>query len=254
MSNTNEIPVGAVLSDEDIKAEMQRAKEAKKAPLVADENGEPLDFDGKDAELLQPSCVDMRVRRIYVPGKGKRIIQEENEKWALPPGAIVHIESRERINTPPNIMGFLIPKNRKSEEGLLMLNAGHVDPNWEKGFLTAEVMNVTTEDHKLKIGDPIFSVVFVYTHTRANKKAHPQIDKDRMERAVYMAATRPISLHQYYADEVLHERFALKSDIWRTRTIILTAFGAFIGAVAALAAGVYLGIWLWQNANWIFGG
>lgn len=254
MSSASEIPVGAVLSDKDIKAEMKKAKDENKPPLIADENGKPLKFDGEDAELLQPSCVDLRVHRIYLPGGGRRVIEKEKEEkkkkeWLLPPGAIVHIDSRERITTPPHIMAFLIPKNRKSEEGLLMLNAGHVDPNWENGFLTAELMNVTVQDYPIIIGEPIFSVVFVYMHAPAENKPKMLSDKERMERAKLLAAARPISLHKYYADRVLHEDFATKEEVRAAGIKGLTIFVIILSTLGALAMGVYLGIWLWQNTG-----
>lgn len=255
MSNTDEIPVGAVLSDEDIKTEMGKAKKAGKAPLVGDEKGEPLNFDEQDQRLLSPSCVDLRVGRIYIGNpeakQGYHEIRKEGDIWPLAPGAIAHIESREVISTPSDIMGLLIPKNRKSEEGLLMLNAGHVDPNWV-GFLTAEVMNVTAQDYTIEIGKPLFSVVFQYLRTLTTRLPTLETDEERRSRARSMVSKRPTSLHTYYRDILIKEvekTFLPKAEYEAKRLRGWTIAGLIFGAVAALTAVIGLAFLFWQLAN-----
>ena len=260
MSSTDEIPVGAVLSNQDIVREMAKYPNIHKYPLVANSDGTPLDFDDKDSSLLWECCVDLRIGRIYVgdPTQQKRYreIKDEDDKLYLAPGAIVHVESRERVSTPPDIMGILIPKNTKSEAGLLMLNAGHVDPGWEGGFLTAEIMNVTAEEFLIEIGEALFSIIFQYIHTPASRtsKAHdtPTTDEERRKKAGNLAAKRPTSLHQYYRDELIkamRAEFATRGEVAAAGMTRLTIFVVILSSMMALGAGIALAFALWQMIN-----
>jgi deoxycytidine triphosphate deaminase len=257
MNDASTLSNGAVLSNEDIKAEMKKYPDIRSYPLVADGEGKPLDFEVKDRGLLWESCVDLRVGRIYIgdPREEKRYreIKQQGDSWNLAPGAIVHIESMERISTPLDIMGFLIPKNSKSEAGLLMLNAGHVDPGWENGFLTAEVMNVTADEFTIEIGEPLFSVVFQYLGSPATKVHLVALtDEERRSKARRRVAKRPTSLHEYYKGEItkdLVDKFLTKKECEAKRIGGWTLVGVIAAAAAALIGVIGLAFLFWQLAN-----
>jgi deoxycytidine triphosphate deaminase len=237
MSNTDKIPVGAVLSDTDIR-EM-----VKKFPDFITVEGRPIDFDDKEKDSLQPSCVDLRVGRIYMHG---REFYSRNDRVELPPGALVHIESIERVTLHKHIMGFLVPKNSKSEAGLLFLNAGHVDPGWADGFMTAEVMNVTAGNFPMTIGEPLFSIVFQYVHTPATNPPRLEPDDIRRSKARQAMEARPRTGYEFYLESLKNEiardyatkREAREEVFTRRNTVIafagllLATFAAILGAVA----------------------
>ena len=116
---------GGVLSDRDIKAEIC------KRGLIHDH----------DEERVQASCYDLRVGHVI----GKRIGVEDGAKSGIRaikvrPGELATLLSMERVKLPDNVTGLVIPRNDYAERGILILNAGHVDPGYE-GHVMAQVVN-----------------------------------------------------------------------------------------------------------------
>lgn len=251
MSSSDKIPVGAVLSDTDIR-EM-----AKKFPGFITVEGRPIDFDDKEKDSLQPSCVDLRVGRIYIRG---REFYSRNDRVELPPGALVHIESIERVTLPKNIMGFLVPKNSKSEAGLLFLNAGHVDPGWKDGFMTAEVMNVTAGNFPIMVGETLFSIVLQYVHSPATKPSRFEPDDIRRLKARQAMEARPRTGYESYLEDLrikmeskveelkteTDKKYATKDEVSAAGMTRLTLYIVILSSAIALAGGIAVAWAFWQ--------
>ena len=204
--NISKVIVGSVLLDEDIKKEMERH------PLLTDESGEPIKFEVEEySGCLQPCCVDLHIGRIRGPDPTLDV-NDINATKMIEPGEIVHIQSRERVNTPDNIMGFLVPRNTYSVDGLLMLNAGYVDPQWGDGYLEAEIINLRASPYPLKVGDKTFSVIFAYLHepTKASKQKIP--DDVRYKDTTTRLLGRMGTLFGHIR-ETLGQQYALKVEI-----------------------------------------
>ena len=247
MSNANEIPVGAVLSDRDIREMVT------KFPNFITVDGRPIDFDDKERDSLRPSCVDLTIGRIYAH-KGD-ITEEKTEKGQilrLLPGGFAHIESKERFNMPNNIVGFLIPRNRFSELGLLMLNAGHIDPGWQgTGYLTLEVINLRQEFIDLKVGvDRPFSIMFQYMHSGSTIPSTALPDEERRNTARSRLESSPETLYSSYRDRIIEKAkdlFPEKREMWNWKTMIIAlivlTITMFLAALGAFSAGA--AIWNW---------
>jgi len=240
MSSTDKIPVGAVLSDTDIR------EIAKKFPDFITVEGRPIDFDDKEKDSLQPGCVDLRVGRIYIRG---REFHSRTDRVELPPGALIHIESIERVTLPKHIMGFLVPKNSKSEAGLLMLNAGHIDPGWENGFLTAEVMNLTAGNFPIMVGETLFSIVLQYVHSPATKPPRLEPDDIRRLKARQAMEARPRTGYEFYLESLKNEiardyatKKEAREEVFTRRNTVIAFAGLLIATFAAILGAVAIAV------------
>lgn len=111
---------------------------------------------------IQASSVDLKIGSIYIPGTKENVlggIPFGLAKYTLRPGATVIIESRETLNIPSNLAGIGFPPASVAVKGLLMTNAGHIDPGYN-GKLSFTVINMGKEDYILVAGEKVFSILF----------------------------------------------------------------------------------------------
>lgn len=158
---------GAILSDQDIKSEISNRN------LIFTKHNE--DFLALEKNGIHGDCYDLRVG--YVLRKGQRIA-EGDTAIVLKPGEVATLLSCEWLNLPANITGLVIPRNTPARRGILILNAGHVDPRWT-GQIMAQVVNLSDQDRSIRLNsfeDSVFSVVFSYLYTEAEiKPKKPQL-------------------------------------------------------------------------------
>lgn len=244
--NVRRFPRGGVLSDKDIREMVE------KFPDFITVNGRKIDFKDKEKDSLNPAGVDLTIGRIYA--HKEKQLEEKNEKGQmlrLLPGGFAHIESRERFNMPDNVIGFLIPRNSYSERGLLMLNAGHVDPGWRSGYLTLEVINLRDEPIDLTVGeDRPFSISFQYLHSSTTIPSPVEEDEIRRHRARGRLALSPQTLFSHYRERIIDDAKALfpeKREMWNWKAIIvaliIVTITMFLAALGAFSAGA--AIWNW---------
>jgi dCTP deaminase len=103
-------------------------------------------------------CEMLRVgREIYItPGleqsapnsHTKRILKDDNEPFAIPPGQFAFLLTEETPNIPPETMGFRL-------KGLVNVSGFHVDPGWN-GPLIFAVFNAGPAAVHLQRGLPVF--------------------------------------------------------------------------------------------------
>lgn len=75
------------------------------------------------------------------------------------PGAIVFVMTVEDVSMPSDIYGTVYSKNGLAMEGILALNAGHIDPGY-KGPIVIRLINFRSVPWVLTLGTPIFTIVF----------------------------------------------------------------------------------------------
>jgi deoxycytidine triphosphate deaminase len=206
-----------VLSDTDIRAEI---------------DARVLISNHRDSSI-QPSCYDLRVGHVI----GKRIGVVDGgasgiKAVKLRPGELATLLSKERVKLPSNVTGLVIPRNEYAERGILILNAGHVDPGYE-GHVMAQLVNLSDRDQSIRIGESVFSVVFDYLHTRAEcprdnpSKATGERVAELEERAIEKADTLAISVG------VLQDRFVSQDSFTR---LLLARIAGFLAIVAIVVA------------------
>src|ERR1700758_2594842 len=117
-----------------------------------------IEIDPYDAELLQPSSVDVRVDRFFRVFHNNRypyidvreeqedltelVEVEEDTPFVLHPGEFVLGSTLERVRLPDDLVARLEGKSSLGRLGLLIHStAGFIDPGWD-GHVTLELSNV----------------------------------------------------------------------------------------------------------------
>jgi dCTP deaminase len=151
-----------VLSDHTIKAEIESGR---------------IVFDPYDAELVQPSSVDVRVDRRFRVFHNARypfidvrapmddltelVEVSEDEPFILHPGEFVLGQTLERVSLPDDLVARLEGKSSLGRLGLLIHStAGFVDAGFE-GNLTLELSNVANLPITIYHGMPIGQISFM---------------------------------------------------------------------------------------------
>lgn len=77
----------------------------------------------------------------------------------LQPGQMMFVITHEEILMPKDLCGTVYSRNKLSRDGILALNAGHVDPGFE-GPIAIRLINLRAIPYTLRLGVPIYTIVF----------------------------------------------------------------------------------------------
>ena len=75
------------------------------------------------------------------------------------PGQMIFVVTFEDVLMPLDLCGTVYSRNRLALQGILALNAGHVDPGYE-GPITIRLINLRAIPWTLILGKPIFTITF----------------------------------------------------------------------------------------------
>ncbi len=168
---------------------------------------------------------DLRVGTVIKPGG------EVADHYVLPPQGIVEVVSEERLTLPPDVAGIAMVKTSLSNQGLLALNIGIIDPGYE-GKIGSFFVNFGNRDQVLKKGDVFLRVIF-HDVVASDTEASPRMAIDD---AKYISDKR-INMETNFGKEFLDiaqvtERFAKEQfQAYRTRILGLVATAAFVLAI-----------------------
>src|SRR5882757_5481980 len=121
-----------------------------------------LRTDGvKELKLIDEAIPSNYRASSYDPSIWKIITPEgeEVDSYKLPPMGIVEVISKERFRIPPHICCLAHVKTSLCNEGLLTLNTGIIDPNWN-GRVSSFILNFGKDDRLLLSGDVFLRVTF----------------------------------------------------------------------------------------------
>jgi deoxycytidine triphosphate deaminase len=116
---------------------------------------------------VQPASYDLRAgRAVWKDSDSDQLKMEifkENDDEppvvTLRPGQMVIVVGHEELNLPKAICGTVYSRNRLQKDNILALNAGHVDPGFQ-GQIIIRLINLGSTIWTLRLGDPIFTIVF----------------------------------------------------------------------------------------------
>ncbi|WAJ28510.1 dCTP deaminase domain-containing protein [Antarcticirhabdus aurantiaca] len=183
-------------------------------------NARKLVLGGVDASFRAISY-DLRVGKVVRPGG------QLADHYVIPPQGIVEIVSEERLALPMDVAGIAMVKTSLSNQGLLALNIGIVDPGY-KGKIGSFFVNFGRREQTLRKGDVFLRVVFHAVAQDAELEEPRPVDDDR-----YLADKR-INMEANFGTEFLNiaditERFAKEQfEKYRTKILGLVASAAFI--------------------------
>src|SRR5437867_6797484 len=144
-----------LLRDEELLSDVVRQNQVSNVP-------EPANWDDKNSPV-QPSSLDLHVGNIYLPEKLSRVPGGKDNPLAshiLRPGETAIVMSAEELKLKPDISAFGFPPSHVAFKGILLTNPGHIDPGFE-GRIRFAVINMGRENHCIRSGDVIFTVLFV---------------------------------------------------------------------------------------------
>lgn len=190
-------------------------------------------------ECLQPSCYDLCIGKIFTD---KHILEEEKDSYILEPGGMITVATKEIVKLPANIAGLILPRCGLSEKGIVLVNAGHVEPGFE-GFLMARLINFGKEPYPLRVSMRICSIQFAYLDQSTDT---PRLKRDphdeRVQRLFEQASRTGKTIFDLYIGfekelrETLLNNYVSKSEFtWELLKRVLQFFGG-IAALAGLIA------------------
>jgi deoxycytidine triphosphate deaminase len=99
---------------------------------------------------------DLTVGRIIAPEQDR---VRADEAFTIPPQGMVEVISAERVKLPPNVAGYTLLKNSLSNQGILAISIGIVDPLYE-GLMSSTLINFSRSPVTLRPGDAFLRVTF----------------------------------------------------------------------------------------------
>ena len=144
---------------------------------------------GRETSTLRPVGYNLTVGDVYIPRQTDGTIgsflqaaqssiglttPERSEEIVIPPQGIFVVISQEKVKMPEDVCGYALPKTRLSEEGILILNTGIIDPLYE-GFVSGTLINFRKTNYIIKRGMPFLRLIFeqVCDETLSEKCALP---------------------------------------------------------------------------------
>jgi deoxycytidine triphosphate deaminase len=112
---------------------------------------DPLNFEQKS---LKEISYNIRIGSINIGDKD--FIETD---WNIDVNGLVVVISKEKITLPNDVVGYAHIKTSFSQEGLLAINTGIIDPGYE-GHLSTVLINYGRKPHKIKINDEVLRLTF----------------------------------------------------------------------------------------------
>lgn len=163
--------------------------------------------------------------------------KEVGQHFVLKPRAIVWVVSNERFNLPRNVTGITTLKTGWTNEGILTLTVGIVDPGYH-GHLSTAVINFSKQDFPIEINTPFFRTAFFqHNNTKAASTGQPTDDYHRMVRKHSAAFSETFLTIDTLAGELSPKLFGLP------QLAIKIGFGALAAALLALTIPPAFGLW-----------
>ena len=138
-------------------------------------------IENVDKNNVQPSGVDLRVKKIYRLKNGgylgvkKRqtpnvdiISDNVGDKITLEPNEFVLVETMEKVNMPKDLLALILPRSSLFRCGV-SLHTAVVDPGFI-GTLTFGMKNLSDHPFELEIGSKIGQIIF--EEVKGNEKLY----------------------------------------------------------------------------------
>jgi deoxycytidine triphosphate deaminase len=125
--------------------------------------------DADGIPIVEPASYDLRAgivlwKNEHPPDIEVRDFDESKAPWHQPivtlrPGQMVFVITHEELKLTKTISATVYSRNKLQKENILALNAGHIDPGYE-GPIMIRLINLSAVEWPLRVGEPIFTVVF----------------------------------------------------------------------------------------------
>ena len=195
---------------------------------------------------------DVSITR-YNPGKP----DEDQAAVTLHPGQMMFVITHEEVKIPKDLCGTVMSRNRLAKEGVLALNAGHIDPGFE-GPILIRLISLRSTPWTMRLGMPIFTIVFhkldVKTEDRDKLEEHPKYSKTMTLEDALRSAAQGLSNPLYDVNaqrieeavnrQVVEAEERLRASLSKefiTRSGVQWMITIFLGILVLLAT--LVGVW-----------
>jgi deoxycytidine triphosphate deaminase len=206
-----------VLNKDEITRRLNRGELVKGARRTPDGrfDVEPASYDLMTGKVVykQPSVADKKgevVTQSYDPHSSP----DNQPTVTLQPGQMIFVITHEELQLPEDICGTVLSRNKLAKDGILALNAGHVDPGYT-GPILIRLISLRATPWTLRLGEPIFTTIFQTMECKSGDQllSHPGLRSERALELVRAMADNSLSnaLFDLYALEMkrgLYEHYA----------------------------------------------
>lgn len=162
----------------------------------------------------------------------------QQDTVTLKPGQMMFVITSEEVHTTDKVSATVYSRNSLAYRGVLALNAGHIDPGYH-GPISIKLINLRNSDFTLRLGEPIFTIVFSQLQSKINNLVERRITSEEMLTRV-LAAT-DLSLDNALYDLALLNNFVKKGDFGKEYFKWLrSSFWGIISSILALFGTVVL--------------
>ncbi|WP_210527157.1 dCTP deaminase domain-containing protein [Rubellimicrobium arenae] len=106
------------------------------------------------------STCDLTVGRIFPAGPDSVEWSNDSDEIWLKPSHMVSVVTSQRLSLPADVTGLATLVTSLTQEGILCLNVGVVDPGYD-GPLGATLVNFSNKERRIYVGQRLFRVLFI---------------------------------------------------------------------------------------------
>lgn len=210
-------------------------------------------FDSRPREKLRPAGYELSVGKYYsIGGKIGELADEQGQnEIVVRPFEVVIIQTLELVNVPEFMIARWNVTVGRAYEGFLWVGAAQVDPGF-KGFLCCPIYNLSDQERRLRLGEPIAVIDFVVTTPPSGKSRNYSVDfterkrilfedykPNELKSALITHAQMRLDGFQNRVDDFQADISEIRSTVFNSVGILLAAIGALVTALA-LFVGKYL--------------
>lgn len=168
------------------------------------------------------------------------IPMNKQQTVTLKPGQMMFVVTQEDVKLPKHIYATVYSRNKLSRDGILALNAGHIDPGFE-GPIIIRLINLKSTNYTLQLGDRIFTIVFGTINKKEGQelKGHNPISREETVQRALRQADEALGNALYdlalLREFVKHDEFGRAMSKWLFKSImgIITLIIAACGLIAS---------------------
>ncbi len=111
---------------------------------------------------IQPSSLDLHIDKIFLPFKSEKDVPLQRasqvKECELKVGEAIRVTTKEKLNLTTSHFGFVFPPARLTRKGILVPDAGHIDPEFV-GELRFTLINLSKKSLIVKANDCVASLL-----------------------------------------------------------------------------------------------
>ena len=128
-------------------------------------------IENDNPSSYRAASYDLTVGTIIAPGEEALT---KAGRFIIPAQGMVEVVSAERVKLPANIAGYTTLKNSLSNQGILAISIGIIDPLYQ-GLMSSTLINFSKSPVEIRAGDPFLRVTFHDYHPKQNLQPPPLV-------------------------------------------------------------------------------